>query len=106
VIKVTDLPIATLLNTGDSAKPVWHIMGQDSPQDFLSVRSYSDCQCIGQSTVLEVIMGMWIELGIFGLVLIFGFWQLHDVDQERRKREAQKNAARPPPVDTVEEASK
>lgn len=39
-------------------------------------------------------MGMWIELGIFGLVLLFGFWQLYDVGQERRKREA---ATKQPP---------
>lgn len=32
-------------------------------------------------------MGIWIELGIFGLVFVFAFWQLHDVKKERRKRE-------------------
>jgi len=40
-------------------------------------------------------MGMWIEMGIFGLVLVFGIWQIRDVAQERRKREAQKSAAKP-----------
>ena len=24
-------------------------------------------------------MGIWLELGIFGLVLVFAFWQMHDV---------------------------
>ena len=24
-------------------------------------------------------MGIWLELGIFGLVLAFAFWQMHDV---------------------------
>ena len=24
-------------------------------------------------------MGIWIELGIFGLVFVFAFWQMHDV---------------------------
>lgn len=41
-------------------------------------------------------MGIWIELGIFLLVLLFGLWQIHDVGQERRKRQAQKDAANPP----------
>jgi ABC-type nickel/cobalt efflux system permease component RcnA len=31
---------------------------------------------------------MWIELGIFVLVIAFALWQIHDVKQERRKREA------------------
>jgi len=35
-------------------------------------------------------MGMWIELGIFVLVLVFALWQIHDVGQERRKTAAQK----------------
>ena len=37
-------------------------------------------------------MGMWIELGIFVLVLVFGLWQIQDVKKERRKREALKQA--------------
>jgi hypothetical protein len=24
-------------------------------------------------------MGIWLELGIFGLVFVFAFWQMHDV---------------------------
>lgn len=39
-------------------------------------------------------MGIWIELGIFGLVLAFGLWQIHDVGQERRKTQARKDAER------------
>lgn len=35
-------------------------------------------------------MGMWIELGIFFLVLLFAAHQLHDLNKEKRKRE-QKN---------------
>lgn len=37
-------------------------------------------------------MGIWIELGVFVLVLAFGLWQIHDVGQERRKRAADKKA--------------
>ncbi len=37
-------------------------------------------------------MGMWIEMGIFVLVLVFGLWQIQDVKKERRKREALKQA--------------
>jgi hypothetical protein len=32
-------------------------------------------------------MGIWIELGVFLLALAWGLWQLHDLKQERRKRE-------------------
>jgi hypothetical protein len=35
-------------------------------------------------------MGMWIELGIFFLVLLFAAHQMHDLKKEKRKR-AQKN---------------
>lgn len=35
-------------------------------------------------------MGIWLELGIFGLVFVFAFWQMHDVrkaqEQTRQKR--------------------
>jgi hypothetical protein len=41
-------------------------------------------------------MGIWVELGIFGVALALGLWQIHDVRQERRKREAQKSTAEPP----------
>ncbi len=43
-------------------------------------------------------MGIWIELGIFILVLVFGVWQIHDARQaharsvaERLAREADKD---------------
>ncbi len=32
-------------------------------------------------------MGIWIELGIFAVVIVFALWQLHDVRQEKLKRE-------------------
>ncbi len=35
-------------------------------------------------------MGIWLELGIFGLVFVFAFWQMHDVrkaqEQTRQQR--------------------
>ena len=36
-------------------------------------------------------MGMWIELGIFVLVLLFGLHQIWDVKLEQRKRSQQKS---------------
>ena len=36
-------------------------------------------------------MGMWIELGIFLLVLLFGVHQIWDGKKEQRKRTQQKN---------------
>ena len=45
--------------------------------------------------MLEVTI-MWIELGIFVLVLVFAAWQLHDLRQEKRKRQ---DKAAGPPVD-------
>jgi hypothetical protein len=51
-------------------------------------------------------MGMWIELGIFVLVLAFGLWQIHDVGQERRKREAQKKDVDMPPNSAEGDAPK
>jgi hypothetical protein len=48
-------------------------------------------------------MGLWVELGIFGVALAFGLWQLWDVkkarEQSRRMRPPpppQPPAARPP----------
>ncbi len=35
-------------------------------------------------------MGMWIELGVFGLVFVFAWHQLRDLKRERLKRERQK----------------
>jgi hypothetical protein len=31
-------------------------------------------------------MGMWIEMGIFVLVILFAVHQIHDVKREQRKR--------------------
>jgi ABC-type nickel/cobalt efflux system permease component RcnA len=50
-------------------------------------------------------MGMWIELGIFVLVLAFGMWQIHDVGLEHRKRQAHKEAAKSLPDKASEEGS-
>jgi hemolysin activation/secretion protein len=39
-------------------------------------------------------MGIWLELGVFGLVFVFAFWQMHDVrkaqEQTRRQRAQEK----------------
>lgn len=35
-------------------------------------------------------MGMWIELGLFLLVIVWGFWQLHDVKKAQAKTQADK----------------
>ena len=32
-------------------------------------------------------MGIWIELGLFVLVLAVGIWQIRDVKKERAKRQ-------------------
>ena len=34
-------------------------------------------------------MGMWIELGVFGLVFVFALHQLRDLKKKRLKRESQ-----------------
>jgi len=38
-------------------------------------------------------MGMWIEMGVFGLVFVFALHQWHDLKKEKLKREQQKAAA-------------
>ncbi len=41
-------------------------------------------------------MGIWLELGIFGLVFIFAFWQMHDVrkaQEQTRQQRAREKAA-------------
>ena len=41
-------------------------------------------------------MGIWLELGIFGLVLVFAFWQMHDVrkaQEQTRQQRAREKAA-------------
>jgi hypothetical protein len=48
-------------------------------------------------------MGIWLELGIFGLVFVFAFWQMHDVrkaqeltrQQRAREKAAQEAATEP-----------
>ena len=35
-------------------------------------------------------MGIWIELGVFGLVFVFALHQWHDLKKEKLKREKQK----------------
>jgi len=42
-------------------------------------------------------MGIWIELGIFVLVLGFGLWQIQDVKRERSRRAASKKPGQEPP---------
>lgn len=37
-------------------------------------------------------MGIWIELGVFVLALLFALWQLHDVKKAREKSRADKEA--------------
>jgi hypothetical protein len=32
-------------------------------------------------------LGIWIELGVFGLVFVFAIHQFHDLKQEKLKRE-------------------
>jgi hypothetical protein len=34
-------------------------------------------------------MGIWIELGLFGLVFVFAWLQVRDLKKERLKREKQ-----------------
>ncbi len=41
-------------------------------------------------------MGIWLELGVFLVVLLFGVWQLYDVKKairERERRQAQEREA-------------
>jgi len=33
------------------------------------------------------VMGIWLELGVFLVVLLFGVWQLYDVKKAIRERE-------------------
>lgn len=35
-------------------------------------------------------MGIWLELGIFGLVFVFAFWQMHDVRKAQKKTRQQR----------------
>lgn len=41
-------------------------------------------------------MGIWLELGIFGLVFVFAFWQMRDVrkaQEQTRQQRAREKAA-------------
>lgn len=38
-------------------------------------------------------MGIWIELGVFGLALAFGLWQIHDVKKAREATARQRAQA-------------
>ena len=41
-------------------------------------------------------MGIWLELGIFGLVFVFAFWQMYDVrkaQEQTRQQRAREKAA-------------
>jgi len=42
----------------------------------------------------QPIMGIWIELGIFLVVIAFGFYQLHDVKKAQRERRAREQATK------------
>jgi hypothetical protein len=37
----------------------------------------------------ELKLGIWIELGVFGLVFVFAIHQFYDLKQEKIKRERQ-----------------
>lgn len=52
-------------------------------------------------------MGIWLELGIFGLVLVFAFWQMHDVRKAQahtRQQRALEKAQEPPQTQATEPA--
>ena len=62
-------------------------------------------------------MGIWIELGVFGLVLVFAFWQMHDVrkaqeqtrlqrEREKAEQEAEQEAQENAQANVQEEAQK
>jgi len=42
---------------------------------------------------VRCLMGMWIELGVFGLVFVFAWHQLRDLKKERLNREKQQAQA-------------
>ena len=51
-------------------------------------------------------MGIWLELGIFGLVFVFAFWQMHDVRKaqeqtrlQRAREKAQQESELAPPLE-------
>ena len=48
-------------------------------------------------------MGIWIELGIFLVVIAFGFYQLHDVKKAQRERRAREQVAEPPEAEPTDQ---
>ena len=48
-------------------------------------------------------MGIWIELGIFLVVIAVGFWQLHDVKKAQAERRAREQATKPPATTATEQ---
>ena len=52
-------------------------------------------------------MGIWLELGIFGLVFVFAFWQMHDVrkaQEQTRQQRAREKAAQEAADQSTEKA--
>ncbi|WP_396430400.1 hypothetical protein [Limnohabitans sp.] len=52
-------------------------------------------------------MGIWLELGIFGLVFVFAFWQMHDVrraQEQTRQQRAREKALLDAPQQAVHDA--
>jgi heme exporter protein D len=57
----------------------------------LKLSTFIDTPTIGGKA-----MGIWLELGIFGLVFVFAFWQMHDVrkaQEQTRQQRAREKAA-------------
>ncbi len=50
-------------------------------------------------------MGIWIELGIFLVVIAFGFYQLHDVKKAQAERRAREAAAKPPEAGSTDQTT-
>jgi hypothetical protein len=53
-------------------------------------------------------MEIWLELGIFGLVFVFAFWQMHDVrkaQEHTRQQRAREKAAQEVTDNATEKAS-
>ena len=49
-------------------------------------------------------MEIWMELGIFGLVFVFAFWQMHDVRKAQghtRQQRAREKASQDVAIETV-----
>ena len=50
-------------------------------------------------------MGIWLELGIFGLVLAFAFWQMHDVRKAQAHTRQQRALEKAQAQETAEAAN-